>query len=126
MHNTKIGICRIDENKKIIELQRGPLRQGWGFKDSFAFFHKPKFPCYVPELSDTVYTKEDILALCDGQESLARKIFCQLDWQLPEVLLDEELQEKEISICRRCKRMFESYWLQTCPHCGLDNNTEST
>lgn len=36
-----IGICRIDENRKIAELKRGSLRQVWGFKNSDAFEHSP-------------------------------------------------------------------------------------
>lgn len=37
-----IGVCKIDENRKIVELKRGPLRQGWGFKNPDAFEHSPK------------------------------------------------------------------------------------
>lgn len=116
-----IGVCKIDENRKIVELKRGPLRQGWGFKNSDAFEHSPQAPCYVPELFDIAYTKEDILEMCDGQESIARKIFYQLDWQLPETLLDEELSEGELTVCEFCRKMFESYWTCKCPHCGKTN-----
>ena len=81
----------------------------------------PQAPCYVPELFDIVYTKEDILNMCDDQESIARKIFYQLDWQLPETLLDEELLEGELTVCKFCGRMFESYWTCKCPRCGEAN-----
>lgn len=119
-----IGVCKIDHNKRIVVLQRGPLWQGWGFKDANAFEQAPGTPCYVPELSDTVYTKEDFLRLCDKQEAIARKVFYQLDWQHPEALIEEELREGELTICCNCNRMFESYWTYICPHCGqLNDNT---
>ena len=66
-----IGVCKIDHNKRIVDLQRGPLWQGWVFKDTKAFEQAPGTPCYVPELSDTVYTKEDFLGLCDNQEAIS-------------------------------------------------------
>lgn len=113
-----IGSCIIDSNRNIIELQRGALWQGWGFKDSFAFENEEDMPCYVPELVDTYYTKNDILRLCDGSVNIARKIFYQLNWQLPESLLDEELQDGELTICRYCGRLYESYWTDECPYCS--------
>lgn len=68
-----IGICKINSSKRSVELQRGPLSQGLGFKNSDAFEHSPQSPCYAPELVNSVYTKEDIPALYDHQESIARK-----------------------------------------------------
>lgn len=32
-------------------------------------------PCYVPELSDTVYTAKDFLEMCHNQEDLANTLF---------------------------------------------------
>ena len=113
-----IGVCKIDRNKCIVKLERGPLWQGWGFKDEQAFECTPDAPYYVPEFSDTVYTKEAFLKLCDNQDSIARKVFYQLDWQHPETLIEEELREGELSICDNCNGMFESYWTCICPHCG--------
>lgn len=114
----KIGVCIIDHNKNIIKLERGPLFQGWGFKDTDAFEHHLDAPCYVPELFDIAYTKKDILTLCDNQESIARKIFYQLDWQAPETLLDEELRDGELCVCEHCGRMYECYRWDRCPHCS--------
>ena len=113
-----IGVCRLDEGKRILELRRGALWQGFGFKDEEAFENDPKKPCYVPELSDKAYTRDDFLLLCDHQMAIARKIFYQLDWQCLETLLDEELREGELTLCPVCGRMFESYWSTRCPHCG--------
>ncbi|MCD7902870.1 MAG: hypothetical protein LUF91_03750 [Oscillospiraceae bacterium] len=119
-----IGICRIDQDKNILKLERGPLWQGFGFKDADAFENKPDAPCYVPELFDTVYTRNDLLEMCDGQECIAQKIFYQLDWQSPESLLNEELQEGELSVCKNCGRMFESYWSDQCPHCEVRQGSD--
>jgi hypothetical protein len=113
-----IGTCRIDSNKRIVELQRDWLQQGWVFKDADAFEYRPTAPCYVPELFDIAYSKEDLLALCDNQEDIAKEVFHLLNWQSPEALLDEEFTEGELTLCKHCSRMFKSYWTSKCPHCG--------
>ena len=50
-----IGKCLTNRDGKITELQKEFFRQGWIFKDEEAFRDRPKEPCYVPVLSNTVY-----------------------------------------------------------------------
>ena len=45
--------------------------------------------CYIPELSDELYTKEDILILCDGNERLAWFIFDVIEGQIPETFYND-------------------------------------
>ena len=94
----RIGICKVDKDGNIIELQREFFGQGWVFKDWEAFRNHPDAPCYVPELTDAVYTRNDLMALCNGQEELAEELFDQLDWQSPSTLMDEWERTGEINL----------------------------
>lgn len=85
----RIGICEVDQDWNITKLQREFFGQGWVFKDWDAFQNYPDAPCYVPELHDAVYTRNDLTALCNGQEEMAEELFDQLDWQSPSTLMDE-------------------------------------
>lgn len=116
----KIGNCKLDKNGKIILLERGPSAQGFIFKDEDAFHERPSDPCYVPELTDTVYTREDILRICNNQEEVAERVFREIDWQHPESYLDELFADEEIYKCRRCGKIFDIYGDQNpqCPFCG--------
>ena len=90
----RIGACKVDEDGNLVELEREFSSQGWIFKDWGAFRNEMDAPCYVPELDDTVYTKQDFLELCNGQEEIAEELFGQLDWQSPStLLLDGKLKE---------------------------------
>ena len=51
------------------------------FKDEEAFRLYPERVCYVPELSDEGYTRQDFLAMCNGQEEVATLLFESVDWQ---------------------------------------------
>ena len=59
--------------------------------------------CYIPELFDTQYTKEDLIRLCIefGFEGDEDALFDDIDWQSPETLLEEWQQirfnEEEMS-----------------------------
>ena len=43
----RIGICKVDRNGCIMELQKEFFGQGWIFKDWNAFHNDRKAPCYV-------------------------------------------------------------------------------
>ena len=68
----QIGKYTPAQNGRDALIQREFYGQGYIVKDEAAFLSHPDKVCYVPELSDTPYTHNDILALCDGQEALAR------------------------------------------------------
>lgn len=83
----RIGSCNVDRNGSITELQREFFGQGWIFKDWKAFHQYQDKPCYVPELSDTVYMRDDFMSLCNNQEEIAEKLFYEVDWQSPSALM---------------------------------------
>ena len=114
----RIGICKVDRNGSIIELQREFFGQGWIFKDWKAFHECPNKPCYVPELSDTVYTRDDFMSLCNKQEEIAEKLFYEVDWQSPSALMYEWETDGEIDTCGQCGKMILTYDVHKCPHCG--------
>ena len=116
----RIGICRVDKDGNIIELQREYFGQGWVFKDWEAFQNRPDAPCYVPELDDAVYTKNDFMALCNGQEEIAEELFYEVDWQSPSTLMNDWEIAGEIATCGNCGKLLMSYSVKKCPHCGAD------
>ena len=113
-----IGVCKADEHGRITKLQREFWGQGWIFKDWKAFHEHQNAPCYVPELSDTVYTREDFISLCDNQEKIAERMFDEVDWQSPSTLMYEWEKDGEIDTCGQCGRMFLACDVHKCPHCG--------
>lgn len=42
------------------------------------------------------YTRQDFIELCDGNEKLARELYDHVDWQHPETLWDEWLEDEEL------------------------------
>lgn len=107
-----------DEDGKGEVIDRGYFRQGWVYKNSDAFYNEPDTVCYIPELSDTKYTRKDFLRMCNEQEDIAELIFLSVDWQHPETYLDEQYVEGELNICQKCEKIFESYENEKCPYCG--------
>ena len=72
----QIGKYTAPQDGRPAIIQREFYGQGYIFKDEAAFLSHPDQVCYVPELSDTAYTHNDLLALCDGQEKLAQSYWC--------------------------------------------------
>lgn len=61
--------------------------------------------CYIPENiadDDDFYTHNDFLTLCGGKEDLAAQLFDSVNWQHPEVVIDENLQDGLWAVCPRC------------------------
>lgn len=63
-------------------------KQGFIFKDEDAFLNRPDDVCYIAELSDETYTKNDILSICKGNEEIASEVFYNVDWQSPEMEIE--------------------------------------
>lgn len=78
-------------------IEREHYGQGDIFKDWDAYYgDDPKAPCYVPELSDTIYAREDFLEIAGGDAELAEYLFLTCDWQHPETELDQlEMEEDD-------------------------------
>ena len=102
-----------DDNGNIIAYNGGATDQGWVYKDYDAWKSGAGI-CYISEygledyeeeaerlsgdelvrfLKDNTsigYTRQDLIDLCGGDESLAESLFYDLDWQYPETLLAEQ------------------------------------
>ena len=94
-------------------------RQGFIFKDEEAFLHYPDRVCYVPELSDSAYTRQDFLDMCNGQEEFAAECFYAVDWQHPDTWVDEQYREGEWNYCPHCEKIYDMAGVPcACPLCG--------
>lgn len=114
----KIGSYTPETEAQEAIIDREYYRQGWIFKDEEAFRLHPEQVCYVPELSDEGYTRQDFLAMCNGQEELAEFLFEMVDWQSPETLKSELLATYEIDFCPVCKKYYFMQGEQIpCPIC---------
>lgn len=91
----------------------------------YAYLDKehPDKVCYIPELSDSLYTRQDFLDMCNGQEDIADRIFEAVDWQHPETYLEEQWAE-ELAKCPACGKWFWCYGEHYCPHCGAKHDEE--
>lgn len=117
----KIGSYTPETEAQEAIIDREYYRQGWIFKDEEAFRLHPEQVCYVPELSDEGYTRQDFLAMCNGQEELAEFLFEMVDWQSPETLKSELLATYEIDFCLVCKKYYFMQGEQIpCPICGAN------
>lgn len=113
-----------DKNGNGEKIVREYYQQGYIFKDEEAFYdvEHPDRVCYIPELSDTKYTRNDILQECNGQADLAEEVFGTVDWQHINSLLEDWFRDKELDICKKCGKMFNCYGVcygaDRCPYCG--------
>lgn len=94
--------------------------QGMIYKNWDAYENHPSEVCYIPELSDSKYTRKDIVEMCHGNEELAKEVFQCLDWQHPESLIEDWMCNDDIVVCEKCGWMFDYYGHETCPKCGTE------
>jgi hypothetical protein len=112
----KVGHYTPASNETEAIVEREFYGQGYIFKDEEAYNTGLDKPCYIPELSDAVYTHQSFLDMMDGQEELAQDLFERVDWQHPETLIEEDFASGEYDICPECGRMFACYGRTECPH----------
>lgn len=117
------GSCVKDKNGAW-QIDKEWYGQSFVFKDYVAWEHgNSDAPVYVPELSDTVYTKQDIIDIAGGNEKLADCIFDMLDWAHPDSLLEDLKINGEIAICPKCGYLEETYEREgtiLCAKCGAE------
>lgn len=109
-----------DEDGQGEVIKREFYGQGMIFKSDEAFYdtENPERICYIPELSDTRYTRNSFLLICNGQPEIAEELYNSVDWQHPETLMDEWERHGEIDTCKECGKLFNCYGVAECPHCG--------
>lgn len=112
----QIGKYTPAHNGREALIQREFYGQGYIVKDEVAYVAHPEQVCYVPELSDRGYTHNEILAICDNQETIARACFDSCDWQMPETWFEELFFIGWIR-CPACGRVYDTETLPDCPFC---------
>lgn len=117
-----VGSYEPETDDKPAIINREHYRQGWIFKDEDAFLNHPDKVCYIPELSDTTYTRNSIVEMLNGDEELAQEMFYELDWQHPESLLEDWIRCDEITYCETCEKYIQTGGekLKICPVCGTE------
>lgn len=119
------GKLELDENRNIVKLDREWLVQGYVYKNPNAYFNEPEAVCYVPELSDSLYTRQDFLDMCNGQEDVADHVFNAVDWQHPESYLEELRVGEDLAECK-CGKWFWCFATKKCPYCGAEYSEEDS
>ena len=115
----KVGTYVPGTEEKGPVIQRDYYRQEWIFEDEEAFLSHADQVCYVPELSDGGYTRQDFMELCNGQEDFAVECFRAVDWQCPETWVDEQYREDEWGYCPECEKIYDMAGeVCACPVCG--------
>lgn len=99
-------------------IEREHYSQGMIFKDEEAYKKHPDRVCYVPELSDSTYTRQEFLNLCDGNEEMADELFDNCDWQHPESLIEDWVVNGEWEKCEHCGALFDCQMHDSCTNCG--------
>ena len=111
----KIGSYTPETEEQDEKICRKYYRQGFIFKDEDAFLHHPEQVCYVPELSDTAYTRRGFLAMCNDQEEFANECFYAVDWQHPETWVEEQYRHDEWEWCPCCEKIYDISGVPGCP-----------
>jgi len=52
-------------------------------------FYKKKRICYIPKLTNKIFTGEDIIEVCKKEKDLAEFVFEIIDWQHPSTVFEE-------------------------------------
>lgn len=109
-----------DKNNGQEVIEKEYYREGNIFKDAYAFLNNPEEVCYIPELSDAKYTRNDFLRICNGQVSFAEELFDQVDWQHPETVYEDFFINGEWGQCHYCNMLYHDNYdsVEECPHCG--------
>lgn len=86
-----------DDEEHIVQSKVAERLRGFAdYYKNWVAFELQEGICYVPELSDTMYTYKDFFLMCGGDEQLTKEVFELCEWQHPETVLDEmKNDEKE-------------------------------
>lgn len=115
-----------DEEKRTPEvISRDYFRQGWIFQDEEAYLDEkhPNRVCYIPELSNSLYTRQNFLDMCKGQVEFANELFYGSDWQHPESLMQDWMVNNEWVECQHCGSLIDygdGFNDTKCPKCGKE------
>ena len=113
-----IGSIEYREGKPVIH--RESTEQGEVYKNEQNYYFHSEEPCYVPEMSDDIYTGNDFMELAEGNQDIADLLFDMVDWQSPETLMCDLMSTNEIIRCENCGKLVlygDGMSNIICPHC---------
>ncbi len=110
-------MLKVGTFEKPDKIHREYYGQGMIFKDEEAFKYRHDEICYIPELSDTLYSRNNIVDACKGSIEVAEEVFSALDWQHVESLIEDWEINGELVACKNCGKMFFCYDEICCPYC---------
>ena len=84
-------------NSKISKYEKGVSSQGVIYKNYDDFNSKSIAVCYIPELTDDLYSYFDFLKIAKGNSDIAVCLFETVDWQSPEILYEELMENGEVA-----------------------------
>ena len=88
------GSITVDAKGNVVSFERGATLQGFVYKNLDEFKQGGEV-CYIPELSDTMYTYDDFMDICKDYDT-AITVFDMVDWQHVETAYDEIKECEEI------------------------------
>ena len=112
----KLKLGKIKKNGEIVRDSYGS--SGEIFWDWYAFLADKNAPCYVPEEEDVIFTKNDLIKLCDGSVKIADELFYWLKGEDPSILLEEWAETGRIYRCEKCGKFSVPMDEKNCPHCN--------
>ena len=75
--------------------------------------------CYVPDGSDSGYSRQSFLDLCDGDNDLAERLFEAVTREHPESWIDQAITSGEWIVCDGCGKLYDVDGNSgVCPECG--------
>lgn len=112
----KLKLGKIKKNGEIVRESYGS--SGEMFWDWYAFLVDNNAPCYAPEEEDVIFTKNDLIKLCDGSVKIAEELFYWLKGEHPSILLEEWAETGRIYRCKKCRKLSVPMDEKNCPHCN--------
>lgn len=88
------GSITVDAKGNVVSFERGATLQGFVYKNMNEF-KSGGGVCYIPELSDTMYTYDDFMDICKDYDT-AITVLDMVDWQHVETAYDEFKECEEI------------------------------
>lgn len=110
------------EDGSVIQVFREAHGEGVVFKSWRRFYLGDADEiCYVAELDDAAYSRQDFLDMCNSDASLAERVFESVSWEHPESWIEQAVASGEWTVCDSCGKMYDTDDNSgVCPECGKE------